>query len=153
MWDAYRLRVEQALQNRLSAYGQNYPQRLADAMSYVCLNGGKRVRAALVYACGELAGSRLDHLDVPACAVEMIHAYSLTHDDLPAMDDDDLRRGRPTCHIQFDEATAVLAGDALQSLSFQILAEAEELQDWPRQQIEQSLDFAYNNFLFHGHST
>jgi len=86
------------------------------------LGDGKRLRPALVYATGEAVGGPLAALDRPACAVEMIHAYSLVHDDLPAMDDDDLRRGQPTCHRAFDEATAILAGDALQALAFEMLA-------------------------------
>ena len=91
-------------------------------MRYVTLGGGKRVRASLVYAAGQAIGAQDDALDTPACAVELIHAYSLVHDDLPCMDDDDLRRGKPTCHKTYDEATALLAGDALQSLAFEILA-------------------------------
>lgn len=97
---------------------------LASAMRYAALGGGKRLRAALVYATGEALGADRDVLDAPAAAVEMIHAYSLVHDDLPAMDDDDLRRGKPTCHRAFDEATAILAGDALQCLAFEVLADA-----------------------------
>ncbi len=96
-------------------------ERLHQAIRYACLNGGKRFRAMLVYACGEVAGAAPSLLDAPAAAVEMIHAYSLVHDDLPAMDDDDVRRGRPACHIAYDEATAILAGDALQALAFEIL--------------------------------
>jgi farnesyl diphosphate synthase len=96
-------------------------------MRYVTLDGGKRVRASLVYASGEAVGAEDSALDTPACAVELIHAYSLVHDDLPSMDDDALRRGKPTCHIAFDEATALLAGDALQSLAFEILAEDRAL--------------------------
>ena len=99
------------------------PQRLHQAMRYAVLGGGKRMRPLLVYATGEVLGVAREQLDGPAAAVEIIHAYSLIHDDLPAMDDDDLRRGRPTCHKAFDEATAILAGDALQVLAFQILAE------------------------------
>ncbi len=91
-------------------------------MRYATLNGGKRLRAALVYAAGEALGASLEALDVPACAVELIHTYSLVHDDLPCMDDDDLRRGKPTVHRAYDEATAVLAGDALQPLAFELLA-------------------------------
>ena len=91
-------------------------------MTYACLGGGKRFRAILVYACGEISGAELDSLDTLAAAVEMVHAYSLAHDDLPAMDDDDLRRGRATCHIEFDEAMAILAGDALQSRALEIVA-------------------------------
>ena len=95
---------------------------LAEAIRYSVIGGGKRIRPAMVYAAGETMGVNPDILDIPACAVEMIHAYSLIHDDLPAMDNDDLRRGRPTCHKAFDEATAMLAGDALQALAYEILA-------------------------------
>jgi farnesyl diphosphate synthase len=100
------------------------PQRLHEAMRYASLEGGKRVRALLVYAAGAAVGAADTDLDAPACAVELVHAYSLVHDDLPAMDDDDLRRGKPTCHRAYDEATAMLAGDALQSLAFEVLAAA-----------------------------
>ena len=96
--------------------------RLCAAMRYSVLGGGKRLRPLLVYATGEAFGADARALDAPAAAVELIHAYSLVHDDLPAMDDDDLRRGRPTCHRAFDEATAILAGDALQALAFEVLA-------------------------------
>lgn len=100
--------------------------RLKQAMRYSALNGGKRVRAALVYASAHaVAGTAPPACDAIACALELIHAYSLVHDDLPAMDDDRLRRGQPTCHIAFDEATAILAGDALQTLAFECLATAE----------------------------
>src|SRR5262245_63634473 len=91
-------------------------------MRYAALGGGKRIRPLLVYFTGEVLGLDPRRLDGPACAVELIHAYSLVHDDLPSMDDDDLRRGRPTCHRAFDEATAILVGDALQVLAFEILA-------------------------------
>jgi geranylgeranyl pyrophosphate synthase len=91
-------------------------------MRYSVLDGGKRIRPTLVYASGQAAGASLEDLDGPACAIELLHGYSLIHDDLPAMDDDDLRRGRPSCHRAFDEATAILAGDALQSLAFYVLA-------------------------------
>ncbi len=101
------------------------PSRLHQAMRYAALGAGKRIRPLLCYAAGEALGVPAALLDRPAAAVELIHAYSLVHDDLPAMDDDDLRRGRPTCHRAFDEATAVLAGDALQTLAFQTLAEAD----------------------------
>ncbi|MER3384982.1 (2E,6E)-farnesyl diphosphate synthase [Pectobacterium aroidearum] len=97
---------------------------LVNAMEYGSLLGGKRLRPFLVYTTGELFGMPLESLDAPAAAVECIHAYSLIHDDLPAMDDDDLRRGQPTCHIKFGEANAILAGDALQTLAFSILANA-----------------------------
>ena len=98
------------------------PARLHQAMRYACLNGGKRVRPLLAFAAGELTGGSPDKLEIVSCAVELIHAYSLVHDDLPCMDDDVLRRGRPTCHIEYDEATALLVGDSLQSLSFELLA-------------------------------
>lgn len=118
--DEHVQRVEAALDRYLPAMDDE-PARLHEAMRYACLNGGKRIRAMLVYAAGTATGGAADDLDAPASAVEMIHAYSLIHDDLPAMDDDDLRRGRPTCHIAFDEATAILAGDALQTRAFEIL--------------------------------
>lgn len=98
------------------------PQRLHEAMQYSVFNGGKRLRPILVYITGECFGGTLEQSDTAAAAVELIHCYSLIHDDLPAMDDDDLRRGKPTCHNAFDEATAILAGDALQSLAFELLA-------------------------------
>jgi farnesyl diphosphate synthase len=101
------------------------PLRLHQAMRHAVLGGGKRMRPLLVYATGQMLGASLEALDRPAAAVELMHAYSLVHDDLPAMDDDDLRRGRPTCHIAFDEATAILAGDALQCLAFEVLTEAD----------------------------
>ncbi|MGR5132975.1 (2E,6E)-farnesyl diphosphate synthase [Vibrio alfacsensis] len=100
-------------------------QPLIQAMKYGLLLGGKRVRPFLVYITGQMLGCASEDLDTPASAIECIHAYSLIHDDLPAMDDDELRRGQPTCHIQFDEATAILTGDALQTLAFTILAEGE----------------------------
>jgi farnesyl diphosphate synthase len=114
-------RVEKALDNRLPS-GQLLPQKLHQAMRYSVLDGGKRMRPMLTYCTGKTLGIALEALDGPACAVEFIHVYSLIHDDLPAMDDDDLRRGKATCHIAFDEATAILAGDALQALAFEILA-------------------------------
>ncbi len=99
------------------------PAQLHEAMRYAVLTGGKRVRATLVYASGEAVDADAALLDAPACAVELIHAYSLVHDDLPAMDDDDLRRGKPTCHRAFGEPNALLAGDALQSFAFQVLSD------------------------------
>ncbi len=114
-------RVDTALANHLPP-ADNIPARLHDAMRYAALGGGKRVRPLLAFAAGELTGAPLDRLDIVACAVEMIHAYSLVHDDLPCMDDDVLRRGRPTCHVEFDEATALLVGDSLQSQAFELLA-------------------------------
>ena len=98
------------------------PFRLHEAMRYSVLNGGKRIRPVLVYAAGLAMNVPEPQLDAPACAVEYIHAYSLIHDDLPAMDNDDLRRGKPTCHRAFDEATAILAGDALQALAVHVLS-------------------------------
>ena len=118
---SYQARVEQALEHWLPA-ASIIPQRLHTAMRYSTLEGGKRIRPALVYATGEALNVPMNQLDGPACAVELIHVYSLIHDDLPAMDDDALRRGKPTCHIAFDEATAILAGDALQALAFHILS-------------------------------
>jgi geranyltranstransferase len=100
---------------------------LRDAMKYGLLLGGKRVRPFLVYATGKMLGAETTALDYAAAAIEAIHAYSLIHDDLPAMDNDELRRGQPTCHIAFDEATAILAGDALQAFAFEILTEAPSL--------------------------
>ena len=96
-------------------------------MKYGLLLGGKRVRPFLVYATGKMLGAEMPALDYAAAAIESIHAYSLIHDDLPAMDNDELRRGQPTCHIAFDEATAILAGDALQTFAFEILTEAPSL--------------------------
>jgi len=117
----WQARVAHELDLRLPG-PETAPGRLHAAQRYSVLGPGKRVRPLLVYATGKALGVPENQLDAAACAIELIHAYSLVHDDLPAMDDDDLRRGRPTCHIQFDEATAILAGDALQVLAFQILA-------------------------------
>jgi geranylgeranyl pyrophosphate synthase len=114
-------RAEAALEARLPA-ATRMPERLHEAMRYSALGGGKRLRPLLTYATGKALGINLELLDGPASAVEFIHVYSLIHDDLPAMDDDSLRRGKPTCHIAFDEATAILAGDALQALAFHVLA-------------------------------
>ncbi|GFO72612.1 farnesyl diphosphate synthase [Bathymodiolus japonicus methanotrophic gill symbiont] len=115
-------RVEKALELRLPT-STILPQRLHDAMRYSTLDGGKRMRPMLTYSAGMALGIAPEVLDGPACAIEMIHVYSLIHDDLPAMDDDDLRRGKATSHVAYDEATAILAGDALQTLAFQILAQ------------------------------
>ena len=112
------------------------PERLHQAMRYATLNGGKRIRACLVYAAGAALGAPETLLDSPACAVELIHAYSLVHDDLPCMDDDDLRRGKPTCHRAYDEATALLVGDALQSLAFEILSSDPALDVDPAQRAQ-----------------
>lgn len=118
---AYTARVDARLDAALPLATSN-PQRLHDAMRYSVLNGGKRVRPLLVYAAGECLSVEPELLDTPAVAIELIHAFSLVHDDLPAMDDDDLRRGKPTVHKQYDEATAILAADALQPLAFLVLA-------------------------------
>ncbi|MCX8086691.1 MAG: polyprenyl synthetase family protein [Rhodocyclaceae bacterium] len=115
-------RVETALDHHLPP-ASIAPTRLHEAMRYAVLGGGKRMRPLLAHAAGEAVGADPRAVDAVACAVEFIHAYSLVHDDLPCMDDDVLRRGRPTCHVQYDEATALLAGDALQTLAFQVLAE------------------------------
>lgn len=114
-------RVERALEARLPS-DNILPKKLHQAMRYTVLDGGKRMRPMLTYCTGKTLGINPEVLDGPACAVEFIHVYSLIHDDLPAMDDDDLRRGKATCHIAFDEATAILTGDALQALAFEILA-------------------------------
>ena len=111
------------------------PQRLHAAMRYAALGGGKRVRPLLVFAAGGVAGAHADRLEIAAAAVELIHAYSLVHDDLPCMDDDVLRRGKPTVHVEFDEATALLVGDSLQSLAFQLLAQYPLAHD-PHKQLE-----------------
>ncbi len=113
--------MESVLDRHLPAAAQS-PAKLHEAMRYAVLDGGKRVRPLLVFAAGELSGAPRDALERAAAAVEMIHAYSLVHDDMPCMDDDDLRRGKPTVHKQFDEATALLVGDALQSQAFMVLA-------------------------------
>ncbi len=118
--------VEKALDHWLPA-ATILPKQLHAAMRYSTLGGGKRVRPVLVYATGKALGADTRQLNGAACAVELIHAYSLVHDDLPAMDDDDLRRGQPTCHKQYDEATAILVGDALQTLAFSVLCRDKAL--------------------------
>jgi len=120
---AYQTRVENQLASCLE---QQQPATLMQAMRYASLDGGKRIRAVLVYATAHLLGLTQENLDPAAVAIECIHAYSLIHDDLPAMDDDQLRRGKPTCHIAFDEATAILAGDALQASAFEILSRGDD---------------------------
>jgi len=127
-------RMEAVLARLLPAPGIA-PAKLHDAMRYATLEGGKRVRPMLAFAAGELARARPERLEIAAAAVELIHAYSLVHDDLPCMDDDVLRRGKPTVHVEYDEATALLVGDALQSLAFQLLAE-HPLADDPRVQLD-----------------
>lgn len=126
--------IESTLQQLLPA-PEIAPQRLHQAMRYAVLGGGKRVRPLLAFAAGELADAKAERVAIAAAAVELIHAYSLVHDDLPCMDDDVLRRGRPTCHVEYDEATALLAGDALQSLAFQLVSEYR-LADDAAQQLE-----------------
>ena len=130
---AVQQRTERALENLLPA-ADIAPQRLHRAMRYATLGGGKRIRPLLCHAAGELAGANPARLDIAGCAVEMIHAYSLVHDDLPCMDDDVLRRGKPTCHVEYDEATALLVGDALQSQAFLLLAD-HVLADDPQRQL------------------
>lgn len=117
---AWQTRVDASLDNWLPKEAIE-PEQLHSAMRYAVFNGGKRIRPVLVYATGQAVNAPVELLDHVASAVECIHAYSLIHDDLPAMDDDDLRRGKPTCHKAYDEATAILAGDALQALAFHIL--------------------------------
>lgn len=119
---AHQSRFEEVLM-RLLPQADVLPQRLHAAMRYSVLEGGKRVRPLLAYAAGELSGAPAARVEIAAAAVELIHAYSLVHDDMPCMDDDVLRRGKPTCHVEYDEATALLVGDALQSLAFQLLSE------------------------------
>jgi farnesyl diphosphate synthase len=131
---AVQQRTERALESLLPA-ADLAPQRLHRAMRYAALGGGKRIRPLLCHAAGELAGADPARLDVVGCAVELIHVYSLVHDDLPCMDDDVLRRGKPACHIEYDEATALLVGDALQSHAFFLLSD-RVLADDPRRQIE-----------------
>jgi farnesyl diphosphate synthase len=133
--DHYRRRVDRKLAAVLDTEHE-VPERLLAAMRYSVLGGGKRVRPLLVYASGELVGADEEALDALAAAVELIHAYSLVHDDLPAMDDDDLRRGRPTTHRQYDEATAILAGDGLQALAFELLAADPRLAAQPQAQVK-----------------
>lgn len=120
---SYKERTEQQLEALLTQ--DSIDPILQRSMQYALLNGGKRVRPTLVYLVNQLLGGELHKADPAACALEAIHSYSLVHDDLPAMDDDDLRRGKPTCHIQFDEATAILAGDALQTLAFELISQPD----------------------------
>lgn len=126
--EVYQRRADQSLEHWLPSASVN-PMRLHQAMRYAVLAPGKRVRPILVYATAKALGLELKRVDGAAAAVEIIHAYSLIHDDLPAMDDDDLRRGRPTCHREFDEATAILAGDALQALAFYIISHDPDMID------------------------
>jgi farnesyl diphosphate synthase len=133
-WVAFvQERVEKALARHLPS-AEAIPVRLHQAMRYACLNGGKRVRPLLAFAAGEICAAPEEKLEIVSCALEMIHAYSLVHDDLPCMDNDVLRRGRPTCHVEYGEATALLAGDALQTQAFLLLA--RENLDAPDAQLE-----------------
>jgi farnesyl diphosphate synthase len=125
---AHQQRFEEVLRHLLPP-ADIAPQRLHAAMRYSVLDGGKRVRPLLAFAAGELAGADVSRVNYAAAAVELIHAYSLVHDDMPCMDDDVLRRGKPTCHVEYDEATALLVGDALQSLAFQMLSEHQLTND------------------------
>jgi farnesyl diphosphate synthase len=129
---AHQQRFEEVLRGLLPS-ADLAPQRLHAAMRYSVLDGGKRVRPLLAFAAGELAGADTARVNYAAAAVEMIHAYSLVHDDMPCMDDDVLRRGKPTCHVEYDEATALLVGDALQSLAFQMLCDVPLTADPARQ--------------------
>jgi geranylgeranyl pyrophosphate synthase len=124
--EGWQARIEAELAARLPS-ADTHPARLHEALRYSVLNGGKRIRPALVYATARSLGISESQVDGAACAVEFIHAYSLVHDDLPAMDNDDMRRGRPTCHKAFDEATAILVGDSLQVFAFQALASGHGL--------------------------
>lgn len=132
--DSYRQRIEQVLEIALPP-ATHPPQRLHQAMRYAVLGGGKRLRPLLVYATGEALRVAPERLDAPAAAIELMHAFSLIHDDLPAMDDDDMRRGRASTHRAFDEATAILAADALQPLAFEVLVCASALAAEPQVQI------------------
>ncbi len=127
---AFSARADDVLSRALPP-DEKSPQELHRAMRYAVLGGGKRLRPVLVYTTGTALGASLETLDASAAAVEIIHAYSLVHDDLPAMDDDSLRRGRPTCHVAFGEAMAILAGDALQALAFEVLSRDATLRNMP----------------------
>ncbi len=132
--------MERTLESLLPA-SSSEPRRLHDAMRYATLGGGKRVRPMLAHGAGLISGAPVERVRIVSSAVETIHAYSLAHDDLPCMDDDVLRRGKPTCHVEFDEATALLAGDALQALAFELMS-AHKLADSPARQLEMSQVFS-----------
>ncbi|PYF78379.1 farnesyl-diphosphate synthase [Marinomonas alcarazii] len=138
--DYARRRVDDYLTQNLNQYAP--AAHLQDAMMYSLFNGGKRVRPMLTYAAASLFGTAGELTDASAAALESIHAYSLIHDDLPAMDDDDLRRGKPTCHIQYDEATAILAGDALQTFAFELLSNKKHQNNGIQLQLIQELVYA-----------
>jgi len=129
--DEYRQRIDGALTDLLPEGGV-HPEKLLSAMRYSLFAGGKRIRPILVLAAAEAAGGKVEDALRPACAVELVHTYSLIHDDLPAMDDDDFRRGRATCHKAFDEGTAILAGDALLTLAFEVLSDVDGSAEDPR---------------------
>jgi geranylgeranyl pyrophosphate synthase len=137
---ARQQRVDALLRSELRTC--NAADRLQQAMTYAVMGGGKRLRPLLAYAAAESVGGHMEAADIPAIAVELIHAYSLVHDDLPAMDDDALRRGLPTCHIAFDEATAILAGDALQALAFELLANSPLLSTGHGTRLQMILELA-----------
>jgi geranylgeranyl pyrophosphate synthase len=136
----FRQRITDQLDSCLTL--PSAPAHLLAAMRYAVFNGGKRIRPGLVYLTGQALGSVVERTDRSACAIEMIHCYSLIHDDLPSMDDDDLRRGQPTVHIQFDEATAILAGDGLQALAFELIATDQHLDPGSRIEIIRILSHA-----------
>ena len=125
----YQQQVDQALEQLFADHSSRITEELSQAMHYSTFNGGKRIRPLLVYLTGQALDIKAQQQNAPACAVELIHCYSLVHDDMPAMDNDDLRRGKPTCHKQFSEATALLAGDALQTLAFEALTQSPFLTD------------------------
>lgn len=131
---SHQVRIENSLQTLLPP-ATVAPERLHDAMRYSVLGGGKRVRPLLAFAAGELSAADVERVTIAAAAVELIHVYSLVHDDLPCMDNDVLRRGKPTCHVEYDEAIALLVGDSLQSLAFQLMAE-HPLADTPGMQLD-----------------
>jgi farnesyl diphosphate synthase len=134
-WTHVQLTHFESLLNTLLPGAEIAPRRLHEAMRYAVLGAGKRVRPLLAFAAGEVAQADVERVAIAGAAVELIHAYSLVHDDLPCMDDDVLRRGKPTCHVEYDEPTALLVGDALQSLAFQLLSEYR-LADDPADQLE-----------------
>lgn len=138
----WQQRIEQVLDQLLPS-AQTHPSRLHEAMRYSVLNGGKRMRPLLMYATGSVLGVSLEVLDIPAAALELIHVYSLVHDDLPAMDNDDLRRGKPTCHRAYDEATAILVGDGLQALAFHLVATHASLAVSAEQRLKMLEQLAY----------
>jgi len=148
----YRTRIEEVLAQLLPP-ANTVPNDLHEAMRYATLGGGKRLRSGLVYATGEALGATLRDLDHAAAAVELIHAYSLVHDDLPCMDDDDLRRGKPSCHKAFGEATALLAGDALQTQAFAVLASASTISADTRVQMVAELARASGSYGMVGGQT